>query len=102
MIYLVTYVCVVALALHRPVCTFSNCSKRGLLFLVVQFLIAVDSLVVEHRLLGAWALVVAAQGFAMWLSGSRNLAQKLCSMGFDCSAACGIFPDQGANPCPLT
>ena len=36
----------------------------GLLFLVVQFLIAVDSLAVEHRLLGAWALVAAARGFA--------------------------------------
>ena len=31
---------------------------------------------------GAWASVVVAH----WLS---------------CSVACGIFPDQGSNPCPL-
>ena len=43
---------------------FSNCSKLGLRFLTVQVLIAVDSLIVEHRLLGAWALVVVAWGFA--------------------------------------
>ena len=32
--------------------------------------------------LGAWASVVVARGLS-------------------CSVACGIFPDQGSNPCPL-
>ena len=34
------------------------------------------------RALGAWASVAVAHGLS-------------------CSAACGIFPDQGWNPCPL-
>ena len=34
------------------------------------------------RVLGSWASVVVAHGLS-------------------CSVACGIFPDQGSNPCPL-
>ena len=34
------------------------------------------------RALGTWASVVVARGLS-------------------CSTACGIFPDQGLNPCPL-
>ena len=45
-------------------------------------LIAVASPTTEHGLLGAWASVVMAHGLS-------------------CSAACGIPPDQGSNPCPL-
>ena len=32
----------------------------------------------------------------LWLAGSVVVAH-----GLSCSAACGIFPDQGSNPCPL-
>ena len=60
----------------------SSRGERGLLFVVVRgLLIAVASLVVEHRLWSADSVVVAH--------------------GLSCSAACGIFPDQGSNPCPL-
>ena len=45
-------------------------------------LLAVVSLVAEHRLKGAWASVVTAHELS-------------------CPKACGIFPDQGLNPCPL-
>ena len=41
------------------------------------------------RALGAWASVVVA----------RELSS--CGMRLSCSAACGIFPDQGSNPCRL-
>ena len=54
-------------------------------------------------------------GFSLqWLlslqsSGSRHMGFSSCSMcaqwvwhtGLSCSAACGIFPDQGSNPCLL-
>ena len=45
-------------------------------------LIVVASPVVEHRLYGTGASVVAADGPS-------------------CPAACGIFLDQGLKPCPL-
>ena len=32
----------------------------------------------------------------LWSAGSVVVAH-----GLSCSAACGIFPDQGLNPCPL-
>ena len=62
---------------------FSSCGERGLLFIVVRGLfIAVASLVCIAWALGAWASVIVAHGLS-------------------CSAACGIFPDQGSNLCPL-
>ena len=40
---------------------FSTCGERGLVFVAVRrLLIAVASLIVEHRPSGAWASVVAA------------------------------------------
>ena len=54
----------------------------GLQFIVVHgLLIAVASLFAEHRL---------------WNDGSVVVAH-----GLSCSEACGIFPDQGWNPCLL-
>lgn len=48
-------------------------------------------------------------GFRSWgtqaqqleLSGSRAWVQWLRHTGLVCSAVCGIFPDQGWNPCPV-
>ena len=34
-------------------------------------------------------------------TGSRRAGSVVVSHGPSCSAACGIFPDQGSNPCPL-
>ena len=56
---------------------------HGLFLVAVRGLpTVVASLVVEHRLWGAWASVAVARGLS-------------------CSTACGIFPDQGSNPCLL-
>ena len=33
--------------------------------------------------------------------GSRRAGSVIVAHGPSCSAACGIFPDQGSNPCPL-
>ena len=61
----------------------------GLSLVAVRgLLIAVASLV-EHGL--------QARGLQQpWRTGSVVVAQ-----GLSCPAACGIFPDQGSNPCPL-
>ena len=57
-----------------------SCGKRGPLFIVVCGPLTIAaSLVAEHRL----------------------QTRRLSSCGPSCSAACGIFPDQGSNPCPL-
>ena len=34
-------------------------------------------------------------------TGSRRTGSVIVAHGPSCSAACGIFPDQGSNPCPL-
>ena len=37
----------------------------------------------------------------LWTAGSRRAGSVTVAHGPSCSAACGIFPDQGSNPCPL-
>ena len=34
-------------------------------------------------------------------TGSRCAGSVVVAHGLSCSVACGIFPDQGSNPCPL-
>ena len=38
--------------------------------------------------------------FLLWSTGSRHTGSVVVVHGPSCSAACGIFPDQGLNPCP--
>ena len=44
--------------------------------------------------LDAWASVVVARGL-------HSAGSVVVVHGLSCSAACGIFLDQGSNPCPL-
>ena len=37
----------------------------------------------------------------LWSTGSRRAGSAAVAHGPSGSAACGIFPDQGMNPCPL-
>ena len=37
----------------------------------------------------------------LWSTGSRRPGSVVVAHGLSCSTACGIFPDQGTNPCPL-
>ena len=56
---------------------------QGLSVVAVHgLLFAAASLVAEHGLLGTWDSVAVAHGLS-------------------CSAACGIFPDQESDLCPL-
>ena len=68
---------------------------------VCRLLILVASLVAEHRLQGAWVSRAAAWGFSSY--GFQALEHRLNSWGtwLSCSMACGIFLDQGLNPCLL-
>ena len=53
------------------------------------------------------SLVVASGGHSLSRPlllrsrGSRRAGSVVVAHGPSCSAACGIFPDQGSNPCPL-
>ena len=100
-IYLI-YLFLAALGLRYCARAFSSCGKQGpLLVAVCRLLIAVASLVAEHGL--------QAHGLQqLWHAGSVVVAHGLQSAGslfvvhgLSCSTACGIFPDQGSNPCPL-
>ena len=48
---------------------------------------------------GAWASHY--RGLLLWSTGSRRAGSVVVAHGPSCSAACGIFLDQGSNPCPL-
>ena len=61
---------------------FSSCGKWGPLFIAV------------HGLSLSWPLLLRS-------TGSRRAGSVIVAYGPSCSAACGIFPDQGSNPCPL-
>ena len=73
---------------------FSSYREWGLRFVVVHgLLIAVVFLQnTESRCAGLGGGDPWAQ--ELWLTNSR-------AHGHSCSAACGIFPGQGLNPCPL-
>ena len=62
---------------------FSSCGKRGPLFIAVR-----------------GPLIIAAS-LLLWSTGSRRAGSVIVAHGPSCSVACGIFPDQGSNPCPL-
>ena len=62
-----------------------------------RLLVAVVSLAVEHWLQGVRASVVATrEAPRLWSIGSVAVVH-----GLSCSTACGIFLDQGLNPCLL-
>ena len=84
----------VALGLPCCVPAFSSCGKRGRLFVALcGFLTAVASRC-RARALGLEASVAAARTL-------ESVASAVLAQGISCSVACGIFPDQGLNPCPL-
>ena len=41
------------------------------------------------------------RGLSLRSTSSRRAGSVVVAHGPSCSAACGIFPDQGSNPCPL-
>ena len=70
--------------MYSVLAVLSLCCCMGFSLVVVcGLLVAVAFLVAEHRLQSSQALV----GFVVH--------------GLSCPVACGIFPDQGLNPCSL-
>ena len=51
---------------------------------------------------GKWGpLFIAVRGASHYRGLSRRAGSVIVTHGPSCSVACGIFPDQGSNPCPL-
>ena len=78
-IFLNKFIYLFLAALGLCCCTraFSSCGEWGLLFVAVRVLLLLQSM------------------------GSRSAGSSVVVVhGFSCSAACGIFLDQGLNPCP--
>ena len=67
---------------------FSSCGKRGPLFIVVRGPLTIAALSLSQPLL-------------LRSTGSRRAGSVVVAHGPSRSAACGIFPDRGSNPCPL-
>ena len=70
------------LGLHCRTWAFSSCRERGLLFIALHWLLIALISCCGKQALGTQASVVVIHGLLLpW--------------------ACGIFPDQESNPCPL-
>ena len=69
---------------------------RGLLIAVTPLILELSSALgcVGFSRCGAWAQ-------QSWLLGPGAQASIAVARGVSYSSACGIFPDQGSNPCPL-
>ena len=48
-----------------------------------------------------WVGLSLSRPLLLRSTGSRRADSVVVAHGLSCSAACGIFPDQGSNPCPL-
>ena len=79
---IIIFLFMAVLGLHFCVRAFFSCGKQGPLFIAVR-----------------GPLTIAASLFAEHSLQMRRLSSV--AHGPRCSVACGIFPDQGSNPCPL-
>ena len=89
--------------------------RVGLLFVVVHGLFIVVASRCGAQAIGTRASVVATRGLSSCgmralecagfsSCGARALGHTssvVVAHRLSCSAACGIFPDRGSNPCPL-
>ena len=76
-IYLFIYLFMAVLGLRFCARAFSSCGKWGPLFIAVR------------------------GPLLLWSTGSRCTGSVIVAHRPSCSTACGIFPDQGSNPCPV-
>ena len=101
LIYLI-YLFLAVLGLRCCTRAFSICVEWGLLFVAVPgLLIVVACLVVEQGLQARGLQQLLHAGSVVVAHGLLSAGSVVVVHGPSCSAACGIFPDQGSNPCPL-
>ena len=93
-IYLFILFFLTVLGLRFCARTFSRCGKRGPLF-------NRGARASHCRGLSCCAGLSLSRPLLLRSTGSRSAGSVVVAHGPSCSAACGIFPDQGSNPCPL-
>ena len=75
-VWLIDWLILAVLGLRFCARALSSCGKRG-------------------------PLLIAMRGpLSLWSTGSRRARSAVVAHGPSRSAACGIFPGQGSNPCP--
>ena len=79
--YLFFFCCVVSWLLHAAF--LFSCSEQGLLFVAVR------------------CAGLSLRWLLLWSAGLSSTGSVCVAHGLSCVGACGIFPDQGSNPCPL-
>ena len=84
-------------SIFTAVQSFSRCGGGGLLSTCVGGLRIAGASPVEHWLCGAWASGLAACGLRRCGSQALKHRCRSCVHRRSCSAACGIFRDQGSN-----
>ena len=100
--FYVVYLFISALGLHCCVGFFLVVVSGALLFVLVQkLLFGEDSPVAEHGLQGRQASEAEAHGSAVAVPGLQGTGSAVVATRLICFASCGIFPDQGLNPCLL-
>ena len=80
---------------------FSRCSGQGYSLVVCRLLPAVSSLVAKHRLQAHRLQQLWHMGSVVVTPGLQSTGSIVVVGGLCCSVACGIFLDQGSNPCLL-
>ena len=80
---------------------FSSCGERGYSLVLCRLPIVVASLAAEGGLWGLWAPVAVARGLCSCSSLASSTGSVVMALRLTHSRACGIFPDQGLNPCLL-
>ena len=106
--FFLIYLFMAVLGLRFCARAFSSCGERGPLLISVRGPLTIEaSLVAEHRLqtrrlsnCGSRALSLS-RPLLLRSTGSRRAGPVTVAHGHSCSAARGILPDQGSNPCAL-
>ena len=105
LIYLFIYLILAVLGLRFCARAFSSCGKWEPLFIAVRGPLTIaGSPVAEHRLQTRSLSNCgsrAQQALLLRSTGCRHAGSVIVAHGPSRSAACGILPDQGSNPCPL-
>ena len=80
---------------------FPSCDNRGLLFVAVHRFLTAVAFHVEHGLQAFRLPWSQLAGSVVVARGLERVDSVVVAHGLNCCLACGIFPDQGLNPCPL-
>ena len=86
---------------HRLCCVFAAARRFSLVAASGSYSLAKVSRVSHCGHFSCGARALERVGFSSCRAQAQYRSLWALEHGFHCSRACGIFPDQGLNPCPL-